>query len=110
MHESLEDNKALDTVSIDLRGKALFADAMVIASGRSGRHISSIAGNLTKLLKAEGYGPIRVEGQDQGDWVLLDAGNVIVHLFRPEVREFYNLEKMWSVDMSAQGTSEQAAG
>ena len=71
---------------------------MVVASGRSQRHVGALADHLIKALKGEGYGRVRVEGLPQGDWVLIDAGEVIVHLFRPEVREFYNLEKMWSAD------------
>ncbi len=109
MQESLEDDKAIDIVSINLQGKTLFADNMVVASGRSERHIGSMAAHLAENLKKAKYGPCRTEGMAQGDWVLLDAGDVVVHLFRPEVRAFYNLEKMWSVDMSARGTDERAA-
>jgi ribosome-associated protein len=82
---------------------------MVVASGRSERHIGSMAAHLAENLKKAKYGPCRTEGMAQGDWVLLDAGDVVVHLFRPEVRAFYNLEKMWSVDMSARGTDERTA-
>jgi len=109
VQESLEDDKAIDIVSINLQGKTLFADNMVVASGRSERHIGSMAAHLAENLKKAKYGPCRTEGMAQGDWVLLDAGDVVVHLFRPEVRAFYNLEKMWSVDMSARGTDERAA-
>ena len=92
---SLDDDKAEDVVSIDLRGKSQMADHMVIASGRSTRQVIAIAEKLTDMLKQK-YGIIcKVEGKDQGDWVLIDAGDVIVHVFRPEVREFYQLEKMW---------------
>ncbi|MDH5798390.1 MAG: ribosome silencing factor, partial [Paracoccaceae bacterium] len=86
---SLDDDKAEDVVTIDLRGKSEIADHMVICSGRSSRQVSGIAEKLTDRLKQE-FGVIsRVEGKDQGDWVLIDAGDVIVHVFRPEVREFY---------------------
>ena len=93
--ESLNDDKAQDIVCIDLVGKTSIADYMVIANGRSHRHVSAIADHLLKTLKQEGFGKCRVEGMPHCDWVLLDAGDVIVHIFRPEVREFYNLEKMW---------------
>lgn len=109
MQESLEDDKAIDMVSINLLGKTMFADAMVIASGRSDRHIGSIATHLVKRLKDAGIKPVRTEGLRQGDWVLVDAGDIIVHLFRPEVRQFYNLEKMWSVDTSVQDSAGRAA-
>lgn len=109
MQESLDDDKALDAVSIDLAGKTFFADNMVIATGRSDRHIGSIASHLMENIKKAGFGPCRVEGMAQGNWVLVDAGDVIVHLFRPEVRAFYNLEKMWSVDMTATAVDERTA-
>ena len=96
--ETLDAQKAEDVVAIDLKGKTSIGDHMVIASGRSQRHVGAVADNLIKTLKDEGYGRARVEGLPQGDWVLIDAGDVIVHLFRPEVRDFYNLEKMWSAD------------
>lgn len=92
---SLEDDKAEDVVQIDLRGKTAIGDYMVIASGRSSRQVSSIAEKLIDRVK-QAYGfTARVEGKDTGDWVLIDTGDVIVHIFRPEVREFYQLEKMW---------------
>jgi len=92
---SLDDDKAEDVVAIALAGKSEMADHMVIASGRSSRQVASIADKLVERLKAE-YGlSARVEGKDAGDWVLIDAGDVIVHVFRPEVRAFYQLEKMW---------------
>ncbi|MEM8569885.1 MAG: ribosome silencing factor [Pseudomonadota bacterium] len=92
---SLDDDKAEDVSTIPLAGKSELADHMVIASGRSSRQVSSIAEKLADRLK-QGHGVIvRVEGKEHGDWVLIDAGDVIVHLFRPEVREFYQLEKMW---------------
>jgi ribosome-associated protein len=96
--ETLDAQKASDVVAIDLKGKTSIGDHMVIASGRSQRHVGAVADHLIKKLKDEGYGRARVEGLPQGDWVLIDAGDVIVHLFRPEVRDFYNLEKMWSAD------------
>ncbi len=96
--DTLDGAKAADVVTIDLKGKTSIGDHMVLASGRSQRHVGAVADNLIKKLKVEGYGRARIEGLPQGDWVLIDAGDVIVHLFRPEVREFYNLEKMWSAD------------
>jgi ribosome-associated protein len=92
----LEDMKAEDSVAIDLTDKPSIGDYMVVTTGRSNVHVTSIADNLVKDLKAAGITGIRVEGLRQGDWVLIDAGSVIVHIFRPEVRDFYNLEKMWS--------------
>jgi ribosome-associated protein len=96
--ETLDDAKAEKIVSIDLKGKTSIGDQMVVASGRSQRHVGAIADNLVRKLKEAGFGKARVEGTPQCDWVLIDAGDVIVHIFRPEVREFYNLEKMWSAD------------
>ncbi len=92
----LEDDKSEDVVSIDLRGKTSIADFMVIASGRSQRHVGAIAEHLLEALKAAGIKQVRVEGQPACDWVLIDANDVIVHVFQPEVRAFYNIEKMWS--------------
>jgi ribosome-associated protein len=92
---SLKDDKAEDIVQIDLRGKSAMADWMVIASGRSTRQVAAIAEHLVDTLKQEFRVISKVEGKDAGDWVLIDAGDIIVHLFRPEVREFYQLEKMW---------------
>jgi ribosome-associated protein len=96
--DTLDAAKAEDVAVIDLKGKTSIGDSMVIASGRSQRHVGAVADHLIKKLKDEGFGRARVEGQPQCDWVLIDAGDVIVHVFRPEVREFYNLEKMWSAD------------
>jgi ribosome-associated protein len=96
--ETLDDAKAEGIVSIDLKGKTSIGDQMVVASGRSHRHVGAIADNLVRKLKEAGFGKARVEGTPQCDWVLIDTGDVIVHIFRPEVREFYNLEKMWSAD------------
>ena len=92
---SLDDDKAEDVVTIDLRGRSSVADYMVICSGRSSRQVGAIAEKLTERLKQEFGRSCKVEGKDQGDWVLIDASDVIVHVFRPEVREFYQLEKMW---------------
>jgi ribosome-associated protein len=103
---TLEDMKAEDVVEIDLVGKTSIADAMMIASGRSHRHVGSVAERLVETLKQKGVTGIRVEGLPACDWVLIDAGDLIVHIFRPEVRGFYNLEKMWGADRP----SERAAG
>lgn len=92
---SLEDSKAENIVSIDIQGKSSLGDHMVIASGRSHRHVSALADHLLKALKDAGLGTARVEGLASADWVLIDSGDIIVHVFRPEVRDFYNLEKMW---------------
>jgi ribosome-associated protein len=99
--KSLDDDKAEDIVSIDLAGKTPIADYMVVASGRSARHVGAVADHLTRRLKEEGYGLAQVEGMTQGDWVLIDAGDVVIHVFRPEVRQFYRLEKMWAADIPA---------
>jgi ribosome-associated protein len=88
--------KAEDSVVIDLTGKSSIGDYMVVTSGRSQRHVSAVADHLIKDIESAGSPHVRVEGMRQGDWVLIDAGDVIVHVFRPEVRAFYNLEKMWS--------------
>lgn len=92
---SLEDSKAEDIVSIDIQGKSPLADYMIVASGRSHRHVAAVADNLIRAFKEAGFGSARVEGLSGADWVLIDAGDIIVHVFRPEVREFYNIEKMW---------------
>jgi nicotinate-nucleotide adenylyltransferase len=102
---SLEDGKAVDVVTIDLAGKTLIADHMVIASGRSGRQVAALTDHLLEALGKKRR--ISVEGKTQGDWVLLDAGDVIVHLFRPEIRAYYNLEKMWGATLPR---AETAAG
>jgi ribosome-associated protein len=94
---SLDDDKAENIVTIDLEGRTALCDAAVIASGRSSRHVGAMAEHLARRLKESGYGTRPVSGQGQGDWVLVDAGDVIVHLFRPEVRDYYDLEGMWSV-------------
>ncbi len=92
---SLEDDKAEEIVKIDLRGKSEMADYMVIASGRSSRQVAAISEHLVDTLKQDHGRLSKIEGKDAGDWVLIDTGDVIVHVFRPEVREFYQLEKMW---------------
>jgi ribosome-associated protein len=94
--DQLDEDQAQETISIPLAGKSSIADHMVIASGRSTRHVSAIAEKLAQRIKQEAGRQVRVEGLPNADWVLIDAGDVIVHLFRPEVRSFYNLERMWS--------------
>lgn len=94
--DTLEDDKAEDIVVIDLAGKSSIADTMIVASGRSARHVSALADHVNRKLKAEGFGRAQIEGKDSSDWVLIDAGDVIVHLFRPEVRDFYQLERIWT--------------
>lgn len=98
--QCLDDDKAENMTAIDLRGKAAFADYMVIASGRSQRHVGALADHLLRKLKNAGEKSVQVEGLPNCDWVLVDAGHVIVHIFRPEVRVFYNIEKMWQADMA----------
>ena len=92
----LDDMKAEDTVTIDLRGKSAFSDYMVVTTGRVNRHVGAIAENVAKGLKESGIAKPHVEGLPNCDWVLIDSGDVIVHIFRPEVREFYNLERLWT--------------
>ena len=92
---SLTDDKAEDIVQVDLRGKSAMGDYMIICSGRSSRQVSAISEKLVQRLKRDLGTAARIEGKDVGDWVLIDTGDVIVHVFRPEVREFYQLEKMW---------------
>lgn len=104
--KSLDDDKAEEIVTIDLAGRSSLCDAIVVASGRSQRHVASTAEHLARRLKEAGYGGIRMEGLPQGDWVLVDAGDVVVHLFRPEVRAYYDLEKMWSVDEASEKVRE----
>jgi ribosome-associated protein len=96
--ECLEDMKAENTVEIDLTGKTSIADTMIVTSGRSDRHVGAIAERVLQALKDKGFGTARVEGMPACDWVLIDAGDVLIHIFRPEVRGFYNLEKMWGAD------------
>ena len=92
----LDDDQAQDIVTIDLKGKSSIADHMVIASGRSTRQVAAIAQKLAEKIKQAGFGPVKLEGLPAADWVLLDAGDIVVHLFRPEGRSFYNLERMWA--------------
>jgi len=95
---SLDDDQAEDVVVIDLAGKTSFADYMIVASGRNTRHIAAMAVKLADRMKQAGLRGVEIEGLNQCDWVLVDAGDVIIHLFRPEVRTFYNIEKMWGLD------------
>ncbi len=92
---SLDDDKAQDVVVLDLSGKTDFADFMVIATGTSQRHVGSMAQHLREKLKSTGQGPVPIEGLEQGDWVLVDGGDIVVHVFRADVRKFYDLEKIW---------------
>ena len=102
--ESLEDSKAENVTSIDITGKSALGVYMVVVSGRSNRHVTAIAELLLDDIKAGGLGHARIEGLETGDWVLIDTGDIIVHIFRPEVREFYNLEKMWAAPDTDEGT------
>ncbi len=104
---ALDDAKAEDVVSIELGGKTSIADSMVIATGRSNTHVGSIADRVLKACKAAGVSAPRVEGLPHCDWVLVDAGDVIIHVFRPEVRAFYNLEKMWGGDRPSEAENER---
>jgi len=101
----LDDMKAEDTVTIDLTGKSSIADAMVVTSGRSNRHVGAVADRVLEGLKQAGVPDLRTEGMPHCDWVLIDAGDIIVHVFRPEVRAFYNLEKMWASTPRGRRTS-----
>jgi ribosome-associated protein len=92
---SLEDDKAEEIVTIDIRGKSSLADILVVASGRSARHVGALADHVMRKLKDVGFKDVKVEGLPQADWVLVDAGDIVVHLFRPEVRSFYHIEKIW---------------
>jgi ribosome-associated protein len=107
--KSLDDDKAEEIATIDLMGKSSIADYMVIACGRSSRQVGAMAEHLLERLKAAGHRTIGIEGKSQGDWVLVDAGDVIVHLFRPEIRGLYNLEKMWSVPPEGEGGADKPA-
>lgn len=111
VESTLDDDKAQDVRTIALEGKSTIADYMVIAPGTSQRQVSAMAEHLLEKLKAAGQKDVSVEGRSQGDWVLIDAGDVVLHLFRPEVRAFYNIEKMWGIDMpEAAGSPSVAAG
>ena len=99
METSLDDDKAEDVTTLPLGGKSSMADYMVVATGRNARQIAAIADHLATKLKAEGIATVAVEGLKTCEWVLIDCGDIIVHLFRPEIRGFYNLEKMWGMDL-----------
>ena len=101
----LDDDKAQDVVLIDLKDKSSVADWMIVASGRSQRHVGALADHILRALKDAGVGKAKVEGMPHCDWVLIDAGDVIVHIFRPEVRAFYNLEKIWSVEPTSRAAA-----
>ncbi len=101
----LDEAKAEEIVTIDLAGKTSIGDFMIIASGRTDRHVGAIADKIQQQLKDGGHGRARIEGNDTCDWVLIDTGDIIVHLFRPEVRDFYNLERMWSTERPTEPTS-----
>lgn len=101
----LDEAKAEEIVVIDLEGKTTIGDFMVIATGRTDRHVGAIADQLQRKLKETGLGRTRVEGTEACDWVLIDTGDLIIHVFRPEVRDFYNLEKMWSADRPGEATA-----
>ena len=105
IEQALDDGKAEDVVVIDLLGKTSIADHMVIATGRSQRQVSALAERVLTTLRERGHRTTGAEGMRQGDWVLIDAGDVIVHLFRPEVRTFYNLEKMWGAALDEAGSA-----
>ena len=101
----LDEDKAQDIVVIDLKDKSSVADTLIVASGRSHRHVGALADHILRALKDVGHGKARIEGLPHCDWVLIDAGDIIVHLFRPEVRSFYNIEKIWSVEPPARSVA-----
>ena len=107
VEQSLDADKAEDIVTISLEGHSSLADTMIIATGSSSRHVAALAEKLRDRLYSYGLSEIRIEGLPQGDWVILDAGDVIVHIFRPEVRAFYNIEKMWGMYQSSAGIDGQ---
>lgn len=104
VEKTLEDGKAEDLTVIDLQGKTGIADSMVIATGRSQRQVVALAERMLQALKDHGHGRAAAEGLPHGDWVLIDAGDVIIHIFRPEVRSYYNLEKMWGTTLGEPAT------
>ena len=106
----LEDNKAIGITAIDLRGKSPMADYMVVASGASVRQVGALAEHLLRRLKQFGIIGVTPEGLKQGDWVLIDAGDAIIHLFRPEIRDFYGIEKMWGISLGAAERTTEAGG
>lgn len=95
----LDEHSAQDTITIDIKGKSSVADMMIVTCGRSNRHVSALANYVVQAMKEIDHAPLGVEGQIGNDWVLVDGGDVIIHIFRPEVRAFYNLEKIWSVPL-----------
>ena len=95
----LDENSAQDIIEIDIQGKSSVADYMLVASGRSNRHVSALSDYVLRGLKEQGFKSLGIEGKETGDWILIDVGDVILHIFRPEVRLFYNLEKIWSVPL-----------
>jgi ribosome-associated protein len=101
----LDEAKAEDVISINLEGKSSVGDYMVIATGRSARHVGAVADQLRRKLKEIGQGNVQTEGMETCDWVLLDTGDIIIHIFRAEVREFYNLEKMWQAERPPEDTT-----
>ncbi|MBM3548373.1 MAG: ribosome silencing factor [Alphaproteobacteria bacterium] len=105
----LDDDQAMEPVVIDLNGKASYADFMVIASGRNARHLGAMTQHLEEKLRAAGSTKVRIEGKSVGDWVLIDGGDVIIHLFRPEIRKQYALEKMWGMELPPETASGLAA-
>lgn len=105
----LEEDQAVDIVVIDLSGKSSIADYMVVASGRSSRQVGALADHLLEMFRKIGLRGAKVEGRSRADWVLVDAGDVVIHLFRPEVREFYKLEKLWSHDIPETAEASSAA-
>lgn len=107
--DALEDMKGVDLRVLDVRGMTTVTDVMVVVSGNSGRHVRALAGELVKQLKDAGVQPLGVEGEEQGEWVLVDLADVVVHVMRPQVREFYNIEKLWSVADEARGSGDGSA-
>ena len=107
--ESLEDAKAEDIISIDLTGKTTIADLMIIATGRSNVHVGAIADRVARACREAGFAAPRIEGVPHCDWVLLDAGDAIIHIFKPDVRQFYNLEKLWSADRPGDARSARSS-
>ncbi len=111
MEQSLDDDKASDVTVIDLAGKTEIADFMVVATGQSQRQVGAMAEHLRDKIKSNGYGNVSIEGAQQCDWVLIDAGDVLVHLFRPDVREYYGIEKIWMMpDATAEPKADLKAG
>ncbi len=109
VRDQLEDDKAVDIVSIDLSGKTSIADYLVIASGQSSRQVGAMTDHLLEIFHKKGLRGAKVEGRSRSDWVLVDAGDIVIHLFRPEVREFYKLEKLWSHDLPDVSEASSAA-